>query len=213
MASSAAVADALLQERVIAILRGIRAPLVGRIVEALRTAGIGFVEITVEAAGGLETLEALSKSIDGQMMYLGAGSVMTGLQAADAHRAGAQYLVSPGLFADVSDYARTHDLLYIPGVLTGTEVGEALRRGHTILKLFPAGLMGPQYLRAMRAPYPQARLFAVGNIGVNDIAAYLSAGAAGVAMGSQLAGPADDPDTVAARARAVVAHIRDLTHA
>ena len=211
MASSEAVAAALLRERVIAILRGIRPPLIERVVEVLRTAGISFVEVTVEAAGGIETLEALSRSADG--VHLGAGSIITGLQAAAAHRAGAQYLVSPGLFDDVSDYARTHDVLYIPGVLTGTEVGEALRRGHTILKLFPAGLMGPQYLRAMRAPYPQARLFAVGNIGVNDIAAYLGAGAAGVAMGSQLAGPGDDPDIVATRARAVVAQIRDLTHA
>ncbi len=212
MASSADVAEALLRERVIAILRGIRSPLIEGVTEALRTAGIGFVEITIEAAGGVETLAALSRSRDDEM-YLGAGSIMTGLHAAAAHRAGAQYLVSPGLFADVSDYARTHDLLYIPGVLTGTEVGEALRRGHTILKLFPAGLMGPQYLKAMRAPYPQARLFAVGNIGVNDIGAYLGAGAAGVAMGSQLAGPGDDPNTVAARARTVVAQIRDLTHA
>ncbi len=211
MASCEAVAAALLRERVIAILRKIRPPHVEGVVDALRTAGIGFVEITVEAAGGIETLQALRTSTDG--LHLGAGSIMTAEQAADAHRAGAQYLVSPGLFNDVSEYARAHDVLYIPGVLTGTEVGEALRRGHTILKLFPAGLMGPQYLRAMRAPYPQARLFAVGNIGVNDIAAYLGAGAAGVAMGSQLAGPGDDPDIVAARARAVVAAIRDLTHA
>lgn len=211
MASSTAVAEALLRERVIAILRGIRSPVIEGITDALRTAGIGFVEITVEAAGGIETLAALSRS--SERLYLGAGSIITGLQAAEAHRAGARYLVSPGLFADVSDYARTHDLLYIPGVLTGTEVGEALRRGHTILKLFPAGLMGPQYLKAMRAPYPQARLFAVGNIGVNDIGAYIGAGAAGVAMGSQLAGPGDDPATVAARARTVVAQIRDFMHA
>lgn len=210
--TSAAIAGALLRERVIAILRGIRSPRVEPVVGALCEAGLIFVEITVEAEGGIETLAALrAAGADG--IHLGAGSIMTARQAADAHRAGAQYLVSPGLFGDVSDYARAHDMLYIPGVLTGTEVGDALRRGHTILKLFPAGLMGPEYLRAMRAPYPQARLFAVGNIGVKDIGTYLGAGAAGVALGSQLAGPGDDATVVAARARAVVAQIRDLTHA
>ncbi|MGH2406226.1 MAG: bifunctional 4-hydroxy-2-oxoglutarate aldolase/2-dehydro-3-deoxy-phosphogluconate aldolase [bacterium] len=210
--ASSAVADALLRERVIAILRGIRSPRVEPVVEALRAAGLTFVEITVEAAGGIETLAAL-RSITPEDVHLGAGSIMTAAQAAEAHRAGAQYLVSPGLFDDVSEYARARDVLYIPGVLTGTEIGEALRRGHTILKLFPAGLMGPEYLRAMRAPYPQARLFAVGNIGINDVTTYLGAGAAGVAIGSQLAGRDDNPGVVGARARAVVAHIRNLTHA
>ncbi len=101
-------------------------------------------------------------------------------------------------------------MLYIPGVLTATEVGEALRRGHTILKLFPAGLMGPEYVRALQAPYPEARFFAVGNIGVDDVAAFLRAGAAGVAMGSQLVGRTHEPDAIVARARAVVTGIREV---
>lgn len=212
MSHAAVVAEALLREKVIAILRGIQSPRMERVVEALYRAGLTFVEITVEAAGGIDTLVALRSTLR-DAVHLGAGSLLTAQQAEAAHRAGAQYLVSPGLFEDVSDYARSHDVLYIPGVLSGTEIGEALRRGHTILKLFPAGLMGPEYLRAVQAPYPQARFFAVGNIGVDDVATYLLAGAAGVAMGSQLVGRGDDPDVVAARARAVVAHIRDLTRA
>ncbi|MBI3998734.1 MAG: bifunctional 4-hydroxy-2-oxoglutarate aldolase/2-dehydro-3-deoxy-phosphogluconate aldolase [Armatimonadetes bacterium] len=108
----------------------------------------------------------------------------------------------------MSHYARAYDLLYIPGVLTATEIGQALRRSHVILKLFPAGLMGPAYLRAVQAPYPQARFFAVGNIGTDDVVIYLRAGAAGVAMGSQLVGRGDDPTFIAARAHAVAASIR-----
>jgi 2-dehydro-3-deoxyphosphogluconate aldolase / (4S)-4-hydroxy-2-oxoglutarate aldolase len=207
---SAEIVVALLQERVIAILRGIRPPRVQPIVGALVSAGLTFVEITIESDGGLQTLEELRATF-GSVIHLGAGTILTAQQAAEAHRAGAQYLVSPGLFEDVSDYARTHDVLYVPGVLSGTEIGAALRREHTILKLFPAGLMGPEYLRAMRAPYPQARLLAVGNIGVDDIPAFLGAGAAGVALGSQLVGRDDRPEDVAARARAIGAHIRGLT--
>ncbi len=209
MSPSADVAATLLSEKVIAILRGVRSPRVEAVVGALQRGGIRFIEITLEAEGGIETLTVLRQNVAPDVV-LGAGTVITPDQADEALMAGAEYLVSPGFFADVSHYARVHNVLYIPGVLTATEVGEALRRGHTILKLFPAGLMGPEYVRALKAPYPEARFFAVGNIGVDDVAAFLRAGAAGVAMGSQLVGHTHEPDAIVARARAVVTGIREV---
>jgi 2-dehydro-3-deoxyphosphogluconate aldolase/(4S)-4-hydroxy-2-oxoglutarate aldolase len=212
MALSADVATALMEEKVIAILRGVQSPRAEAVVGALQQGGVRFIEITVEVEGGIETLAVLRRQLSANII-LGAGTVTTPEQADEAVLAGAEYLVSPGLFADVSDYTRIHDVLYIPGVLTATEVGEALRRGHTILKLFPAGLMGPEYLRALQAPYPQARFFAVGNIGVDDVAKYLHAGAAGVAMGSQLVGRTDAAEIIAARARTIVEKIRESARA
>lgn len=206
------IAEVLLKEKVIAILRYLRSPRVELVVEALRRGGVLFVEITVEASGGLETLAAL-RSAFGDRSYLGAGTITSARQAEEAVRAGAQYLVSPGLFEDISEFAHAHGVLYIPGVLTGTEIGLALRWGHSILKLFPAGLVGPEYLRAVQVPYPQARLFAVGDIGVDDVATFLRAGAAGVAMGSQLVGRGDEPQVIEARARAAVTRVRELTRA
>ncbi len=212
MSRAAEVSEILLKERVIAILRGVRSPRVEPIVDALRGAGLTFIEITFEAEGGAETLGAL-RSKFGETVHLGAGTIVNAHQAEAAVKAGAQYLVSPGLFEDVSVFARSRDVLYIPGVLTATEIGLALRRGHAILKLFPAGLMGPEYIRAMQAPYPEARFLAVGNIGVDDIPTYLRAGAAGVAMGSQLVGRGEDPATIASRALQVAQEIRQLTAA
>jgi len=208
MSPSADVTTTLLNEKVIAILRGVRSPRVETVVDALQRGGIRFIEITVEAEGGIETLAVLRQHVTSNTI-LGAGTITTPDQADEALMAGAEYLVSPGLFAEVSDYARVHDVLYIPGVLTATEVGEALLRGHTIVKLFPAGLMGPEYLRALQAPYPQARFLAVGNIGVDDVAKFLHAGAAGVAMGSQLVGRTDAPEIIAAKARNVVEKIQE----
>jgi 2-dehydro-3-deoxyphosphogluconate aldolase/(4S)-4-hydroxy-2-oxoglutarate aldolase len=210
--SSDRVATTLLEDKVIAVLRGIRSPRVERVVDALRRGGIRFIEITVEGEGAVETLEALQATISSDVV-LGAGTVTTVPQADAAVRAGARYLISPGFVDDVSVYANTHDVLYIPGVLSATEVGVALRRGHMILKLFPAGLVGIEYLRALQAPYPEARFFAVGNIGPNDVARFLAGGAAGVAMGSQLAGRADEPEAIAAKARAIIASIKDLSRA
>jgi len=201
------ITEMLLKERVIAILRGARPPRVQPIVEALRGAGLTCVEITFEAEGGAETI-ALLRDTFGTTIHLGAGTIVNDRQAKMAVDAGAQYLVSPGLFEDVSAFARRHDVLYLPGVLTATEIGLALRWGHQVLKLFPAGLVGPEYLQAMQAPYPDAKLFAVGNIGPDDIAAYLRAGAAGVALGSQLAGRRDTPEVIAERAQAIIEQIR-----
>ena len=208
MRRSAEVAEILLKERVIAILRGVRSPRVEPIVDALRGAGLTFVEITFEAEGGAETLAAL-RSRFGDTVHLGAGTILNAQQADAALKAGAQYLVSPGLFEDVSEFARRRDALYIPGVLTASEIGLALRWGRRILKLFPAGLMGPEYMRAMQAPYPDAKFLAVGNIGVEDIPTYLKAGAVGVAMGSQLVGRGDTPGTIALKAARVAKGIRD----
>jgi len=206
------ITQQLLNERVIAILRRLRSPRVEAVAGALSGAGITFIEITFETAGGAETLEALRAAL-GDRVRLGAGSIRTAAQAGEAVRAGAQYLVSPGLFEEVSTFARARDVLYIPGVLTATEIGTALGWGHRVQKLFPAGLMGPEYLRAMRAPYPEVQFLAVGNIGVGDIPVYLRAGAVGVAMGSQLAGSGDAPDVIAEKAGAVVAAIASATTA
>lgn len=200
------VAAILLGERVIAILRRVRSPRAEIVVEALRGAGLTCIEITFESKGAVETLAALREGF-GDRVYLGAGSIRTAAQADDAVRAGARYLVSPGLFEEVSAFARDRGVLYIPGVLTATEIGLALAWGHRIQKLFPAGLMGPEYLKAVQAPYPDAQFFAVGNIGVEDVLGYLKAGAVGVAMGSQLVGSSDPPEVIARKARAVAATI------
>ncbi|MDR7483587.1 MAG: bifunctional 4-hydroxy-2-oxoglutarate aldolase/2-dehydro-3-deoxy-phosphogluconate aldolase [Armatimonadota bacterium] len=207
-----AIAAQVLDARLIAILRRLRSPEVEPIVETLLAAGVRVVEITFETAGGAETLRALREAFGGAAI-LGAGSLLEARQAEDAVDAGAQFLVSPGLVEDVSQVARAHDRLYIPGVLTATEVGVALRWGHAIQKLFPAGLLGPEYLRALQAPYPEVRFLAVGNIGPDDVATYLRAGAAGVAMGSQLVGHGVALDVLAARAREAMAQVRAVASA
>jgi 2-dehydro-3-deoxyphosphogluconate aldolase / (4S)-4-hydroxy-2-oxoglutarate aldolase len=201
------IAETLLRERVIAILRRLRSPRVEAVVDSLRGAGLTCIEITFESEGAADALESLHAAF-GDRVHLGAGSIRTAGQAQDAVRAGARYLVSPGLFEEVSAFARARGVLYIPGVLTATEIGTALAWGHRIQKLFPAGLVGPEYLKAMQAPYPEAQFFAVGNIGVEDVRVYLQAGAVGVAMGSQLVGSGDAPEVIARKAAAVVAAIQ-----
>jgi len=212
LSTTTQVTARVLDARLIAILRRLRPPEVERVVETLLEAGVRCVEVTFETAGGAAALRALRRAF-GDAVTLGAGSLLDGGQAVEAVDAGAQFLVSPGLVDEVSQLARRLDRLYIPGVMTATEVGIALRWGHAIQKLFPAGLLGPDYLRALQAPYPQVRFLAVGNIGVGDVAVYLRAGAAGVAMGSHLISPGAPLDVLAARAREVTAQLCTLASA
>ncbi|MDQ7850478.1 MAG: bifunctional 4-hydroxy-2-oxoglutarate aldolase/2-dehydro-3-deoxy-phosphogluconate aldolase [Armatimonadota bacterium] len=194
----------LLTDGLLAILRGFPRNALGRLVEVLLSAGVRFVEITVEG-GAFDQIQWIGERYAPQVR-LGAGTVITAEDARRALDAGAAYLVSPGLFPDVASVAREAKAFYLPGVTTATEVGLALRAGLDVQKLFPAGLLGPEYLRALRGPYPGLRAFAIGNMSLDRIEPMLRAGAAGVALGGAIFGRGGDlppPQRVAATVRRV----------
>lgn len=180
------VREDLLADGLLAILRGFDRDGVATFVEALLPAGIRFIEITMEAAA-FDTLRWLSQTY-GDRVRAGAGTILTVDQAHMAADAGAEYLVSPGLFLDVAKAAHATNVLYLPGVTTPTEVGLALRAGLDLVKLFPAGLLGPDYLRALRGPYPQLKAIAVGNMSFDRMEPMLRAGAVGIALGGSVFG-------------------------
>ena len=130
--------------------------------------------------------------------------------------AGAQFLVAPGLNAELVQAAQLAGITMLPGVFTASEVDLALRLGTDLLKLFPAELSGPAYLAALLQPFPAARLVPTGGIGPENAGAYLKAGAVAVAMGSSLF-PArrimsEGPEVVAALVeRALAAVTREVT--
>ncbi len=204
MAAVRSVREELLADGLLAILRGFQRDALGRLVEALLSAGVRFIEITVER-GAFDEVHWIGKTY-APLLSVGAGSIITTEDARRALDAGAAYLVSPGLFPDVADFAREAGVFYLPGVTTATEVGLALRAGLDVQKLFPAGLLGPEYLRALRGPYPALRAFAIGNMSLERIEPMLRAGAAGVALGGAIFGRGRDlppPQQVATTVRRV----------
>lgn len=206
--------EELLADGLLAILRGFDRGGVATIVDALLRAGVRFVEVTVER-GAFDLLGWLSETY-APHLRVGAGTIVTVEEAQRALQAGAQYLVSPGWFPDVAEEARRADALYLPGVTTPTEVGLALRSGIDLQKLFPAGLLGPDYLRALLGPYPQLRAVAVGNMTLDRIAPMVRAGAVGVALGGSIFGRAGAPPSperiirVVRRARELLAAAREM---
>ena len=173
---------------VIAILRGdFSVEDMLRIGEALMQGTVTVMEVTLNSPAALVALPRLRKHF-GDEMLVGAGTVREVDQARKAREAGAQFLVSPNLDLDTVSFARTNELLHLPGVFTATEAQTAFAAGCRMLKLFPmeAFTNGPAYLKALRAPLNDIDFVPTGGISLENIADYARAGAVAVGLGSKL---------------------------
>jgi len=185
----------ILEQRVIPVARGLDARSAPTLVEALRAGGISSIEITVEGSGGFEAIAAAS----GGDLVVGAGTITTIDQAERAVAAGASFLVTPHLDVELISWAAASAVAMVPGALTPTEVMTAWRHRPPAVKLFPAHLGGPHYLRSLRGPLPDVALIPTGGVDAGNIAAYLDAGAVAVGIGGWLTAH-EDPGVVTERA-------------
>lgn len=199
-----AVAEQLAHDRVIAVVRIDEAAMLRDVATALVDGGIRFVELTLTSPGALTTLRSIACDRPADVR-LGVGSVTTADQARAAILEGAEYLVSPIFDPDIVDVACRFDRLVIPGALTPTEIHAAARAGAHAVKVFPADLGGPGYIRALLAPMPGLRLVPTGGVDLDTIGAFLAAGSFAVAVGSALVSrktvEARDWETLRATAR------------
>ena len=162
-------------------------------VEALTRGGIELLEITIDTPGALDVVERAAAA----GRTVGVGTIVSAEQVDESAAAGARFVVSPGLSVDVIERAHELGLEPIPGVFTATELLAATAAGARVMKLFPASCGGPDYLRALRGPFPTTALVPTGGVRIDEIEAYLDAGAALVALGGELVGrsaPRTDSD-------------------
>lgn len=174
----------LLERRVIPVVRADTYDSARERIELLAAAGFQVIEITLTVPGGLGLLAALNAEHPG--LHLGAGTVLTFSEAAVVLQAGTDFIVSPGFSAEVAQACREHGGLYIPGVFTPTEVTAARSAGFSLVKLFPAGQLGPRYLTDLRGPFPQMHFMPTGGIKLEDVPAWSRAGAFAIGVGSSL---------------------------
>lgn len=153
--------------------------------DALVGAGVGAVEITLDSPGALATIEQLAGRFEGRA-HVGAGTVLDAEAVRKAVQAGASFIVAPGLDEATVRAAQQSDTPVLPGVFTATEALTARRLGCRAVKLFPAGPVGPGYVKALRGPIADVAIVPTGGIGLADVRAYLDAGAYAVGLGSAL---------------------------
>jgi Entner-Doudoroff aldolase len=188
---------------VVAILRLRDHGLAVEVAEALARGGIRVLELTQDDPGALAALRAVAER---SKVVVGAGTVLDAATVPALADAGARFVVAPNTDRRVIAAAREHGLEPMPGALTATEVASALEAGATMVKLFPAGPLGPAYLRALRGPFERVAFVPTGGIAHDAVGDWLAAGAAAVGLGSDLvAARPTDADLAGIEARARVA--------
>jgi len=177
--------------KVVAIIRGYEPDVCLRLAEAYLKGGIRAVEVTyVQTDRELwkkttAAIRAISERFAGQM-HVGAGTVLTSEQLRMTRDAGGEFMVAPNVNPALVRECVSFDMAAIPGALTPTEAVDAWTAGASFVKVFPAGCMGPSYLKALKAPLAHIPLLAVGGITPANAADFIKAGCAGVAVSSAL---------------------------
>lgn len=157
-----------------------------RAVEAICAGGIPILEITMTIPNATSVIGHVVRE-HGSVALIGAGTVTTREQAEQCIRAGAEFLVSPGLSIQVLEVAQACAKLGIPGALTPTELMRAQDNGARLIKIFPCGNVGgPKYLQSLKAPFPNAALIPTGGVNVSNAADYIAAGAFALGVGGDL---------------------------
>jgi 2-dehydro-3-deoxyphosphogluconate aldolase/(4S)-4-hydroxy-2-oxoglutarate aldolase len=174
---------------------------VARIVDALDEGGIGVVEVTMDSPGALQSIGGLAE----RGVTVGAGTVMTEREAMMAVEAGAQFVVAPHTNPDVVRTVVSGGVPMIPGATTPSEIVAAWRMGVAAVKLFPAALGGPGYLRSIRGPLGDIAIIPTGGVTAESAPDYLAAGAVAVGIGGALT--SGDPAAIRRSAARLVAAV------
>ncbi len=185
------IIDTIGKQGVIAIVRGqFSLEKLQVIAETIAEGGVKIMEITLNTTDALNAISRLRTQFEGQLV-IGAGTVRTVEQLQQSIDAGAQFSVAPNFDRESVETAVARKFLHLPGVFTATEAETAWRAGCRLLKLFPSDMMGPGYLKALRAPLDDVQFVPTGGISPGNIRDYRKAGAFACGIGSALVtGPA-----------------------
>jgi 2-dehydro-3-deoxyphosphogalactonate aldolase len=192
----------------VAILRGIQPAEAESIGSALERAGISIVEVALNSPFPLKSISILSRSF-GSRMLIGAGTLTAASQVDEVAAAGGRLIVTPHADAGIVRAARQAGLFAIPGFFNPTEAFALLDAGADAIKLFPAEVLGPPMLRALRAVLPKSAIvIPVGGVDADQVAPWMAAGASGLGVGSSIYKPGDDAQAVETKARVLMATVR-----
>lgn len=153
------------------------------IIERLKKKGVRAIEVTYTTPNAERIIASFQHEQD---LIVGAGTITTLQQAQSAIDAGSQFIISPGYLPVIGEHLSFHDTLYVPGVLTPSEIMQAKAAGYCLLKLFPSGSFGLSYMKNLQGPFPDIEFIPTGGIHPADVPNWLKAGAVAVGVGSQL---------------------------
>ena len=193
-----------------AVARNLTADTVRAVADGLLRGGVRALEITLNdpEERALDTLRAAARHAESKDLDIGAGTVLTIEAAGRAIGAGAAFLVSPHTDAALITWAAERSIPCFPGAFTPTEILAAWRSGAAAVKLFPASVAGPTFIREFRGPFPHIPLLPTGGVTAETAPDFIRAGAIAIGLGSWLIGDGD-PGEIAERASTVIAAVAD----
>jgi 2-dehydro-3-deoxyphosphogluconate aldolase/(4S)-4-hydroxy-2-oxoglutarate aldolase len=202
--------DRIVECGLVAVVRTDAPATAAKIADACIEGGVVALEITFTVPGAHAVIEELSKRFSRGEILLGAGTVLDPETARVAMLSGAQYIISPSVNPETARICNRYQVPYMPGVATPTEVVQAMECGCDIIKVFPGETMGPTFVKAVKAPLPQAQLMPTGGVAVDNVAQWIKAGAVAVGVGGNLIAGAKTGDfkSISTTARQFLEEIR-----
>lgn len=175
----------LMDSKIVAIVRLDSGEALVKVAQALKAGGLTVIEFTVSTPGAIGMINEAA-SVLGTDVLIGAGTVLDPETARAAILAGAEFIVTPALNLGTIELAKRYGKPVVPGALTPTEILTAWQAGADMVKVFPASLGGPSYIKSVLAPLPQLRLVPTGGVSASNAADYLGAGAVALGVGGKL---------------------------
>ncbi|NLZ52213.1 MAG: bifunctional 4-hydroxy-2-oxoglutarate aldolase/2-dehydro-3-deoxy-phosphogluconate aldolase [Thermoanaerobacteraceae bacterium] len=185
MINSKHIIETIKTSKIVAIIRGIDRDHILKTAEALLNGGIKVMEITLNRDDAMESIELVKRKFENEIL-LGAGTVLTEKQVREAYERGACFIVSPNTDEVVIKQTKDLNMISIPGAFSPTEIAKAQQLGADFVKVFPAGSLGSDYIKAVRGPLDSIPLLAVGGVNLDNMTEFLKASAVGLGIGGNL---------------------------
>lgn len=179
------VIDTINSSGIVGIIRGITKREAQRVTEALIMGGIKCIEVTYNTPEAHLIISEL-KSEYGKDILIGAGTITSVDEAKKVYESGAEFILSPSLHKDVIDFCKKNNIVSIPGAYTPTEIVMADKWGADIIKIFPAGALGCDYIKMVRGPINNVNMMAVGGINIDNVESLIKSGYKSVGVGGSL---------------------------
>lgn len=200
--------ERIINTGIVAVVRAENIVEAVRISSACIEGGVPAIEVTYTVPGATEVIKALKETFPADKLIVGAGTVLDAATARMAILAGAEYIVSPGFDEETAKLCNLYQIPYMPGCMTITEMMKAMQYGADIVKLFPGSAFGPSFVKAVKAPLPQANIMPTGGVSLDNVEEWFKNGVVAVGAGGKLA--TGSSESITATAKAFVEKIREI---
>ncbi|MGI8316712.1 bifunctional 4-hydroxy-2-oxoglutarate aldolase/2-dehydro-3-deoxy-phosphogluconate aldolase [Halobacillus mangrovi] len=175
----------MMEHKLVAVIRGARGEEILSIARALHEGGVHILEVTADTPQVNEWIQKINEEF-GDQLIVGVGTVLDSETARAAIMAGASFIFSPTVDTETIQLTKRYGVVSIPGALTPTEILTAYEHGADMIKIFPAGTVGPSYIKDVHGPLPHIPLMPTGGVDLSNVREYFEKGAVAAGLGSAL---------------------------